>query len=111
MTLFEIISLALNLLFGSGLLITLLTLRSERKKAKASAKSSWHEAQGKEIDLVGQMQESNQMLTRQINDLLKEIIEIKLQNKKLQISVGNLTMENEFLRKEVAELKAITIRK
>ena len=36
----ELISLILNLLFGGGLLVTIVTLRSERKKAMAKAKDA-----------------------------------------------------------------------
>ena len=48
----DFVSLALNLIFGGGFLISFLTLRSQRKKAGAEAKGAEATAEGSELDNV-----------------------------------------------------------
>ncbi len=103
-TVFQIISLALNLIFGGGLLITMLTIKSIRNKAKADSKNARHIAQKTEIDLVNDLQKSNDMLSEKLNQLLEEIVKVKMQNTELKIAINNLTTENEQLRKEISDL-------
>jgi acetolactate synthase regulatory subunit len=100
----EIISLVLNLLFGGGLFVTILTIRSLREKANAEGKTARHAAQRNEVDLVNDLQKSNDLLSDKLNELLTEIVTVKIQNSELKIGINNLTIENEQLRKEIADL-------
>lgn len=50
MNTFEIVSLVLNMLFVGGGLVTLITLRSIRKKANSEAKDSEAKARGTELE-------------------------------------------------------------
>ncbi len=100
----EILSMILNFVLSSGLIATGFTIRSLRAKAKAESKNAIYDSQRKEVDLVNDLQSSNDLLSSKLNELLKEIVTVKLQNSKLELAVGNLTLENEQLRHEIAEL-------
>ncbi len=111
----EWIRLIFEVLLAGGFFVTLATLRSIVAKSKAESKHARHDAQQKEVDLVINLQRSNEYLSTKLEELLREIVEVKTQNTNLQISVKNLRTENEQLKRDVAalnvKLKNVTITK
>jgi flagellar basal body-associated protein FliL len=73
-----IISLVLNLLFGGGLFMSLVTLKSERKKAESEAK-------GVEISNTEKLLETNNKYI--VEPLKKEIYALRKDFRKLQQAV------------------------
>ncbi|PZX18109.1 hypothetical protein LX69_01146 [Breznakibacter xylanolyticus] len=86
----EFISLLLNLVFGGGFLVSLLTMRSTRKKAEADAKTS-------ELDNV---QEAVKIWREMCESLKSELEDYKTYQ-------GEMNAQMEMLRREVARLTAI----
>jgi len=74
----QLISLVLNLIFGGGFLVTLVTLRSERKKADAQAKAS-------ELDNVEHASEI--LMDNIVKPLKKELNEIRQQVTRLRKAI------------------------
>lgn len=71
MSTFEIVSLVLNLLFASGGIVMLVTLRATRKKAAAEAKGSELENDEKAAQIV--MSYIVEPLKKEINALRKDV--------------------------------------
>lgn len=90
----EYVSLVLNAILGGGFLVTLLTLRSTRKKAA-------YEAKGKELDNV---QEAIGIWREMAENLRKELAESRAENDTLQ---HEMRKEIESLRKAVGRLSTI----
>lgn len=98
MGIFEIISLILNLLLGSGMIVTLLTLKSTREKAAADAKA----AEINNVDAVAKMwrelaeKMSDQYteVSEQVDRLTKEVNKLRLINSKIVRLLDRITPEN-----------------
>jgi len=98
MDIFEIISLVLNLLLGSGMVVTLLTLKSTRAKAAADAKA----AEINNVDSVAKMwrelaeKMSNQYteMSVQVDKLTKEVNRLRSINSKIVRLLDRITPEN-----------------
>lgn len=71
----ELISLILNLLFGGGLLVTIVTLRSERKKAMAKAKDAELDTIEKATKIL--MDSIVTPLRKELADVRKEITRLR----------------------------------
>ncbi|SFL10055.1 hypothetical protein SAMN05216357_112126 [Porphyromonadaceae bacterium KH3CP3RA] len=95
---FEIISLVLNLLLGSGLIVTLVTLKSTIKKAEAEAKASeignvdsvakmWRE-------LAEKMETQYMNVNEQVDKLSREVNRLRAINSKIVRLLDRITPEN-----------------
>lgn len=71
----ELISLILNLLFGGGFLVTLVTLRSERKKAIAKAEDAELDTIEKATKIL--MDSIVTPLKKELSDVRKEITRLR----------------------------------
>lgn len=83
----EIISLVLNLLLGGGFIVTLVTLRSKKRKART-------EASQQEVDLVtssvNSMIESQKTLMSHNQDLIEALTVAKRENADLAQKIDDL---------------------
>lgn len=83
----EIVMLALNLLLGGGIIVTVITLRQVKQKAKT-------DVQRGNIDLVNNsikdMLESVKALTTQNNDLVDKLVSAERMNQHFQRKIVNL---------------------
>jgi TolA-binding protein len=95
---FEIISLVLNLLLGSGMIVTLLTLKSTKAKAAADAKAAeinnvdsvakmWRE-------LAEKMSDQYTEVSEQVDRLTKEVNKLRSINSKIVRLLDRITPEN-----------------
>jgi rubrerythrin len=95
---FEIISLILNLLLSSGMIVTLLTLKSTKAKAAADAKAAeinnvdavakmWRELAEKMSDQYAEVSE-------QVDKLTKEVNKLRSINSKIVRLLDRITPEN-----------------
>lgn len=96
----DIVSLILNLVLGSGFLITFLNLKSERKKAASEAKGAEATAEGTELDNV----EKAIKIWREMAESLKLELEASRKN------YDEVARQVEALRKEVQKLNTISQR-
>jgi len=92
----EFISLALNLVFGGGFLISFLTLRAQRKKAGAEAKGAEATAESTELDNV----EKAIRIWREMAENLKT------QRDEAITSFGEVSKQVEALRRDVKKLNS-----
>lgn len=119
MGLFEIISLVLNLVLGSGFLITFVTLRSVKAKADAEARKAVAEAKKQEIsnmaslvqmwqDYAVNMGDKHNELLEQVEKLRSEVNRLRLVNNKIVRLLDRLTPENmnEMVQKIKNEIDA-----
>ncbi len=90
----ELVSLILNAILGGSLVVTLVTLRSTKKKASAEAKAS-------ELDNV---QEAISIWREMAENLKKELEESRGEN---ELLAEKMHREMETLRKAVARLTNI----
>jgi archaellum component FlaC len=98
MGIFEIISLILNLLLGSGMIVTLLTLKSTKEKAAADAKG----AEINNVDAVAKMwrelaekmSEQYTEVSEQVDKLTKEVNKLRSINSKIVRLLDRITPEN-----------------
>jgi flagellar basal body-associated protein FliL len=98
MGIFEIVSFVLNLLLGSGMIVTLLTLKSAKKKAEADAKAS----EINNVDSVAKMwrelaeKMGNQYaeMSVQVDKLTKEVNRLRAINSKIVRLLDRITPEN-----------------
>jgi chromosome segregation ATPase len=90
----QLISVFLNLLLGGGFLVTLLTLRSQKKKAGAEAKGAEATAKSTELDNVEEA----------IKIWREMAIEMKGQRDAALISFSEISKQVEALRKDVRKL-------
>lgn len=83
----EIISIVLNLLFGSGFVISIIQLRAERKKTRAEGYRS-------EVDLVtssvSSMIESQNSLMQHNQELIKALTASRKENAQLVCKIDDL---------------------
>lgn len=118
----QLISIGLNLIFGSGFLITVLTLRSMRKKAGAEAKGAEASAESTELDnvekaikiwremaenLKAELAASNERyegVARQMDSLRKEVRQLNRTNSKILRLLENISHDN--LESTVEEIKS-----
>lgn len=105
MELFQLISLVLNLLLGSGLVVTLATLRSVRKEASGKAKKVVAEAQTNEIqnveaaikiwrEIAQDMANNYERVSREVDTLSKEVVKLRASNNRIAKLLNNITPEN-----------------
>lgn len=87
----EIISLIANVLFGGGLIVTLLTLRSTKKKAGAEAKSKELDNVQEAITIWREMAES---LKLELQSSRENYAEMTKQVERLKCAVTRLTTVN-----------------
>lgn len=114
MNIFEIISLLLNLTLGTGLVVTLSTLRSTKREAHAKALKASAEAQKNELenveaaikiwrDIAQNMTENYEAVNKQVDDLRKEVKRLNTINSKIARLLTKITPDN--LEKMVNEIK------
>jgi predicted RNase H-like nuclease (RuvC/YqgF family) len=96
----DIASLALNLIFGGGIIITFITLKAQRKKADAEADEASASADSTELDNV------NKAITiwREMAESLKTELQASRSN------YDDVARQVEALRKEVQKLNNISQR-
>ena len=110
------VSLVLNLVFGSGLVVSLVTLRASKKKAEAEAKTTeldnvqeavkiWREmAEGLKGELESYKSNQTQM-TQQLEGLRKEVAKLSSINSKMVKLLDKITPDN--LEQMVEQIKKI----
>ena len=105
MGIFEMISLVLNLMLGTGLWITLLTLKSVRREANARAEKAMAEVTADEINNSGSViklwrELAEEMGTRhaevmeQVEKLRAEVNRLRLINNKIVRLLDRITPDN-----------------
>ena len=111
---FEIISLVLNLVLGTGFLVTFVTLKSVKAKASAEARKAVAEAKEHEIgnmaslvkmwqDMAEDMGGKHNQLLEQVDKLRSEVNRLRLVNNKIVRLLDRLTPEN--MNEMVAKIK------
>lgn len=116
------VSLALNLIFGGGFIITFLTIRAQKKKASAEAKGAEASAESTELDNVEKAiriwremaenfkteltcyQEKYADLARQVEGLRREVKKLNTTNQKILNLLDMISHDN--LESTVAEIKS-----
>ena len=91
MSLFEILSLVFNVVLGGGLLVTVVTLKAQRKKANADAKGAEATAESTELDNVDKAVK----IWRDLAETMEQ------RNNQMQKNYDNLLSEVQSLRNEV----------
>jgi predicted RNase H-like nuclease (RuvC/YqgF family) len=117
----DVVSIALNLIFGGGFIITLLTLRAQRKKAGAEAKGAEATAESTELDnvekaikiwremaesLKTELMASNERydaVAKQVEALRKDVQKLNCTNQKILKLLDKISHDN--LESTVAEIK------
>ena len=92
---FEIISLVLNLLLGTGLIIQFLTIRSIRKEADAKADAAKSQAGKEKIELVDNT----------VSTAIETVNRLLEQNQLLVDKYAAVSAENERLKRERADME------
>lgn len=95
--LFELISTLVNVVLGGGLFVTMLTLRSQKKKVAAEARLAEAVAQKSELDNA---EEIARMWRENFDALNVELKETRLR-------AAEMALQIDALRKEVAKLTRI----
>lgn len=94
MSVAEIILSIVTTIFGSGLIISMITLRDLRRKAKAEADQATTSTQKGEVDLVGssvnQMVEGINILMKQNKELISELAERHKERESLVYKIEQL---------------------
>ncbi len=121
MTIFEWVSLILNILFGSGLYLSLLTLKSVKKEAGAKAEKAAAEARADELknvesaikiwrtlaeDITSKHEDmiaKCEVLSDRVEKLTNEVNRLRLTNNRIVKLLDRITHEN--LENVVAEIK------
>lgn len=112
--LLEIISLFLNLVLGTGLIVTLITLKAAKREAEANAKKAEANAKASEIenvdaavkiwrDLAEKMAERQNELAEQVDGLSIEVRRLKNATNKVVRLLDRITPEN--MAEMVAKIK------
>lgn len=83
----QIISLLANLLFGTGFIVTIVTLRQTRRKATTDVEKG-------SVELVGAT----------VNTMIESVNSLMEQNKHLQEQIQNKQVDNEKLQQQVTRL-------
>lgn len=102
---FELLSLALNILLGSGLFVTLITLQSVRKEAGGKAQKAVAEARTDEIQnveaaikiwrgIAQDMAEKYDQVAAQVERLSKEVKRLNSINNRIVKLLDKITAEN-----------------
>ena len=105
MNVLDIVSLILNLLLGGGLIISLVTLRSTKKKAGAEAEKAIAEARADEIknvesaikiwrEMAEAMTDNYNKVSGQVEKLTKEVTRLTNINNKILNLLNKITPEN-----------------
>jgi hypothetical protein len=111
---FEVVSLALNLIFGGSLILTLVTLRAKKKKADAEAEGTELDNVQKAIHVWREMAESMKAqrdealsgfgeMSKQVEGLRKDVQKLNCTNQKILKLLDKISHEN--LEKTVEEMK------
>jgi predicted RNase H-like nuclease (RuvC/YqgF family) len=99
----DVVSIALNLIFGGGFIITLLTLRAQRKKAGAEAKGAEATAESTELDNVEKAikiwREMAENLKTQRDEAIASFSEVSKQVEALRRDVKKLNCTNQKILK------------
>ena len=101
----EIMSLVLNLVLGTGLIVTMATLRSAKVEAAANAKKAEAAARASEIEnvesviklwrgLAESMAEKQEFLTTQVEELNTEVRRLKNATNRVARLLDRITPEN-----------------
>lgn len=93
-----IVSLVVNLLFGTGLIVTLMTLRSQKAKARGEAEQALAGARGSELENTDKMlemwRETAEFLKRQLDEQKAKSDEMSKQLNLLQKEISKLSRIN-----------------
>jgi len=95
--LFELISTLVNVVLGGGLFVTMITLRSQKKKVAAEAKSAEAAAESAELN-------NAENLARMWRENF-EVLNVELKDTRLR--AAEMALQVEALRKEVEKLTRI----
>lgn len=124
----DILSLVLNILFGGGLIFSLLTLKAQKNKANAEAKGAEASAESTEIDNVEkvaglwrgiaesmearykQQEENNAQLLKNYNDVLTEVKSLRTEVRKQNSTISKIlkildSIDHENLEEKIQEAK------
>lgn len=96
----DIASLALNLIFGGGIIITIITLKSQRKKAAAEADGAIASADSTELDNVN----------KAISIWREMAMELKAELTESRSKYDEVSAQVESLRRDVQKLNTISNR-
>jgi len=123
MSLFEILSLVFNVVFGGGLLVTITTLRAQRKKANADAKGAEATAESTELDNVDKavkiwrdlaetMEQRNNQMQKNYDDLLCEVQSLRIEVKKQNGTINKIfkildSVNHDNLEEKIKEAKDV----
>lgn len=110
----EIISFVLNLVLGTGFIVTLSTLRSTKKEAHAKAMIASAEAKSNELqnveaaikiwrDIAQSMADKYDAVSNQVEELNREVKRLNSINNKIARLLNKITPDN--LEKMVDEIK------
>ena len=117
----DVVSIALNLIFGGGFIITLLTLRAQRKKAGAEAKGAEATAESTELDNVekaikiwremaeslktqlSETQSNYTEMAKQVEGLRKDVNRLNCTSNRILKMLNQITHEN--MEKLVSDIK------
>ena len=109
---FEVVNTALTVLFGGGFLITLITLRAQRKRAKGEADQAAALADGTELDNVEKAiriwremaqsleaelrstREKVDAMQKQIEELQREVVTLRKTSNNILCKVNKMNNEN-----------------
>lgn len=99
----DVVSIALNLIFGGGFIVTLITLRSQKKKAGAEAKGAEATAESTELDNVEKAikiwREMAENLKAQRDEAINSFAEVSKQVEGLRRDVQKLNLTNQKILK------------
>lgn len=121
MSLFEILSLVFNVVLGGGLLVTVVTLKAQRKKAEADAKGAEATAESAELDNVDKavkiwrdlaetMEQRNNQMQKNYDNLLSEVQSLRNEVKKQNGTINKIlkildSIDHDNLEEKVKEAK------
>lgn len=123
MGLVELISIVLNLVLGTSLIVTLKTMKSIKAQAAADAKKAEAEAKSSEIEnvdaalkiwrqLAERMSEKQQDLTQQVEELHTEVRRLKNATNRVARLLDRITPENmtemvDAIKKEIEDEESV----
>lgn len=121
MSLFEILSLVFNVVLGGGLLVTVVTLKAQRKKANADAKGAEATAESTELDNVDKavkiwrdlaetMEQRNNQMQKNYDNLFSEVQSLRNEVKKQNGTINKIlkildSIDHDNLEEKVKEAK------
>lgn len=109
---FSMVSLVLNIIFGGGLIVTLVTLKAQKKQAEASAKQTEASAETTEIENLKNVAlgwreyaESAEARYKSMSELTqKEVALLRDQVNKMEETIKRLTSVNNQIFKIVKDI-------